>query len=102
MDAGFGFDFAESLRFVFRQDPDVLFIGEVRDEETAKVCVRAALTGHLVLATMHASGVGESFSRLRGLGVSEEDVSACLRGVVFQRLSFARGLASIEADVRLL
>ncbi len=102
VDARSGMDFAESLRFVFRQDPDVLFIGEVRDEETAKVCVRAALTGHLVLATMHASGVGESFSRLRGLGVSEEDVSACLRGVVFQRLSFARGLASIEADVRLL
>lgn len=100
VDSRGGLGFADALRFVFRQDPDVVFIGEVRDEETARACVRASLTGHLVVATMHTSGVDEAFSRLRDLGVRESDVSSCVRGIVVQRLSFLDGRAELDADVR--
>ncbi|MHA4750860.1 ATPase, T2SS/T4P/T4SS family, partial [Enterococcus faecium] len=61
--------FADALRSVLRQDPDVILVGEIRDAETAKLCFQAAETGHLVFSTLHANGALEVFERLSGLGI---------------------------------
>ena len=81
-----GTGFAEALRHVLRQDPDVVMVGEVRDAETATQAVQAALTGHLVLTTLHTSDTVGAVARLRDLGVPGFLISATLTGVVAQRL----------------
>jgi type IV pilus assembly protein PilB len=81
-----GFDFASSLRAVLRQDPEVVMVGEVRDLETSEIAVRAALTGHLVLTTLHTNSACGSVTRLLDMGVEPFMVSATLLGVVAQRL----------------
>ena len=77
---------ATLARAFLRQDPDVILIGEIRDEETAQVAARAAITGHLVLSTLHTSDAVTAIPRLVGLGLSTVDVSDTLLGVVAQRL----------------
>ena len=81
-----GIDFAEALRHVLRQDPDVIMVGEVRDGETAGSHVQAALTGHLVLATLHTNDSATAISRLLELGVDPFILASTLVGVVAQRL----------------
>jgi general secretion pathway protein E len=81
-----GTGFAEALRHVLRQDPDVIMVGEVRDGETATQAVQAALTGHLVLTTLHTSDTVGAVARLRDLGVPSFLIAATLTGVVAQRL----------------
>ncbi len=81
-----GTGFAEALRHVLRQDPDVIMVGEVRDPETAQQAVQAALTGHLVLTTLHTNDTVGAVARLRDLGVPSFLVAATLTGVVAQRL----------------
>jgi general secretion pathway protein E len=81
-----GTGFAEALRHVLRQDPDVIMVGEVRDAETASQAVQAALTGHLVLTTLHTSDAVGAMARLRDLGVPGFLIAATLTGVVAQRL----------------
>ena len=81
-----GTGFAEALRHVLRQDPDVVMVGEVRDAETAAQAVQASLTGHLVLTTLHTSDSVGAVARLRDLGVPGFLISATLTGVVAQRL----------------
>jgi general secretion pathway protein E len=81
-----GTGFAEALRHVLRQDPDVVMVGEVRDPETATQAVQAALTGHLVLTTLHTSDAVGAVARLRDLGVPSFLIAATLTGVVAQRL----------------
>jgi len=81
-----GFDFARALRAFMRQDPDVLLVGETRDLETAKTAVEAALTGHLVLTTLHANDAPSAIARLAEMGVEPFLVSASLIGIVSQRL----------------
>ena len=81
-----GTGFAEALRHVLRQDPDVVMVGEVRDAETAQQAVQAALTGHLVLTTLHTSDAVGAVARLRDLGVPGFLIAATLTGVVAQRL----------------
>jgi general secretion pathway protein E len=81
-----GTSFAEALRHVLRQDPDVIMVGEIRDAETATQAVQAALTGHLVLTTLHTSDTVSAVARLRDLGVPSFLVAATLTGVVAQRL----------------
>jgi general secretion pathway protein E len=81
-----GTGFAEALRHVLRQDPDVVMVGEVRDAETATQAVQAALTGHLVLTTLHTSDAVGAVARLRDLGVPGFLIAATLTGVVAQRL----------------
>jgi general secretion pathway protein E len=81
-----GTGFAEALRHVLRQDPDVVMVGEVRDGETATQAVQAALTGHLVLTTLHTSDAVGAVARLRDLGVPGFLIAATLTGVVAQRL----------------
>jgi general secretion pathway protein E len=81
-----GMTFAGALRSMLRQDPDVVLVGEIRDEETALIASQASLTGHLVLSTMHTNDASGAVSRLRNLGVPGFVVSASLLGVMAQRL----------------
>ena len=80
------FDFAKALRAFMRQDPDVLLVGETRDLETAKTSIEAALTGHLVLSTLHANDAPSTIARLDEMGVEPFMVSASLIGIISQRL----------------
>lgn len=81
-----GVDFASTLRTILRQDPDIIMIGEIRDEETATHAVQAALTGHLVLSTLHTNDAPTAITRLVDLGVPEFLISATVLGVMAQRL----------------
>jgi general secretion pathway protein E len=81
-----GLNFAALLRSILRQDPDVIMVGEVRDLETAQIAVQAALTGHLVLSTLHTNSAAAAITRLRDMGVEDYLITAVLRGVLAQRL----------------
>ena len=81
-----GLDFASSLRTILRQDPDIIMVGEVRDEDTAKHAVQAALTGHLVLTTLHTNDAPSSVTRLEDLGVPSFLIASTVLGVIAQRL----------------
>ncbi len=81
-----GMDFAAILRAFLRQDPDVILVGETRDRETAKTAIEAALTGHLVLTTLHTNDAAGAIARLDEMGVEPFMVSGALLGVVAQRL----------------
>lgn len=81
-----GYTFAEGLRSALRQDPDVIMVGEIRDEETAGVAVNAALTGHLVLSTLHTNNAAGSFPRLLDLGVNPKVMSSAVNVSIAQRL----------------
>ena len=84
--AQIGLDFASILRSILRQDPDVIMIGEIRDNETARIAVQAALTGHLVLTTLHTNSAAASITRLRDLGIEDYLLASTLRGILAQRL----------------
>lgn len=79
-------DFATALRAILRQDPDVIMVGEIRDSETAAMAVQAALTGHLVLSTLHTNDSASAITRLVDMGVEPYKVAAALVGVLAQRL----------------
>ena len=79
-------DFPRVLRSVLRQDPDIILIGEIRDKETAQIAIKAALTGHLVLSTLHTNSASESILRLIDMGIPAYLVSQALVGVMGQRL----------------
>ena len=81
-----GFTFSKALRSLLRQDPDVVMLGEIRDQETAKIATQAALTGHLVLSTLHTNDAPSAVTRLINIGVEPYLVAAALRGVLAQRL----------------
>ena len=80
------FGFAQALRHILRHDPDVILIGEVRDAETAKIAVESALTGHLVLSTLHTNSASQTVTRLIEIGIQPYLVNATLAGVLAQRL----------------
>jgi len=81
-----GLTFASALRSLLRQDPDVMMIGEIRDNETARIAVQAALTGHLVLSTLHTNDAASSITRLVNIGIEPYMISASLNAVLAQRL----------------
>jgi type IV pilus assembly protein PilB len=81
-----GLDFGTALRSLLRQDPDVIMIGEIRDNETARIAVQAALTGHLVLSTLHTNDAASSVTRLVDIGIDAYLIAASLNGVLAQRL----------------
>ncbi len=81
-----GFDFARVLRSTLRQDPDILLVGEIRDAETAEIALRAAMTGHLVLSTLHTNDAISSALRLIDIGIEGYMVAASVRAIVAQRL----------------
>ena len=81
-----GLTFAKTLRSILRQDPDIVMVGEIRDEETAEIAIRAALTGHLVLSTLHTNDAISAVTRLLDMGIPGYLLASTLNGVVAQRL----------------
>ncbi|MGH0029906.1 MAG: GspE/PulE family protein [Myxococcota bacterium] len=81
-----GLDFAKGLRAILRHDPDVVLVGEMRDQVTASLAIRAALTGHLVVSSLHTNDSVRSISRLRDMGLDAYLIASCLRAVSAQRL----------------
>ncbi|MDD5027689.1 MAG: GspE/PulE family protein [Candidatus Omnitrophica bacterium] len=81
-----GLTFAAALRSFLRQDPDIMLVGEVRDLETSQICIRSALTGHLVLSTLHTNDAPTAVSRLMDIGVEPYMISSSLVSVIAQRL----------------
>jgi len=86
VNAKIGLDFAGILRSVLRQDPDVILVGEIRDRETASIAVQAALTGHLLLSTLHTTGAPETLPRLLDMGIESYYVREVVRLIIAQRL----------------
>ncbi len=103
-----GLTFANGLRSILRQDPDIIMIGEIRDTETAEIAVRAAITGHLVLSTMHTNDSASTVSRLIDMGIESYLVSSSVVGVVAQRLvkkictNCKTGYQASQSDISLL
>ena len=81
-----GLTFARGLRTILRSDPDVLLVGEIRDDETARIAVQAALTGHLVLTTLHARDAAASIARLKDMGIDPSLLATTVNAIVAQRL----------------
>ena len=86
VNAHIGMTFSHSLRAILRQDPDIVMVGEIRDGETASIAVQAALTGHLVLSTLHTNTAIGAVTRLRDLGIASYLLSSTIRGLLSQRL----------------
>jgi type II secretory ATPase GspE/PulE/Tfp pilus assembly ATPase PilB-like protein len=103
-----GMTFAAGLRAILRQDPDIIMVGEIRDSETAETAIRAALTGHLVLTTLHTNDAISAIPRLKDIGPDPGLVGDALLGIVAQRLvrkvcpHCAKPYTPTEADVRKL
>ncbi|MGG5462968.1 GspE/PulE family protein [Clostridium sp. B9] len=81
-----GLTFAAGLRSILRQDPDIIMVGEIRDTETAQIAIRAAITGHLVLSTLHTNDAPSSILRLEDMGVQRYLIANAIKGVIAQRL----------------
>ena len=81
-----GLNFATALRSILRQDPDIVMVGEIRDLETAEMAIRASLTGHLVLSTVHTNSAAATITRLLDMGVQDYLLASSLKGVLAQRL----------------
>lgn len=100
-----GLDFENALKFIFRQDPDVIFIGEIRDALSARVALQASLTGHLVFATVHTSGFAETVMRLNDLGIPLNFLAQVLKGILLQELVFEKRLSgeeTVKLDAKVL
>lgn len=81
-----GLTFAKGLRSILRQDPDIVMIGEIRDEETAQIAIKAAITGHLVLSTLHTNDAPSTITRLLDMGIEPYLVATSITGIIAQRL----------------
>src|SRR5438045_7315297 len=81
-----GLTFATALQSFLRQDPDIMMVGEIRDLETAQIAVQAALTGHLVLSTVHTNGAASAMTRLLDMGIEDYLLTSTINGVLAQRL----------------
>jgi type IV pilus assembly protein PilB len=92
-----GYTFATALRALLRQNPDILMIGEIRDDETAQIAVQAALTGHLVLSTLHTNNAAGAIQRLLNMGVSSSDMASATNAFIAQRL--VRKLCDCKKEV---
>ncbi|MDD3887888.1 MAG: GspE/PulE family protein [Patescibacteria group bacterium] len=86
IDPNKGLDFANALRSVLRQDPDIVMVGEIRDKDTAEISVQASLTGHLVLSTLHTNDAAGAIPRLISMGLRPEELAPALKLVIAQRL----------------
>ncbi|HEX7940410.1 MAG TPA: ATPase, T2SS/T4P/T4SS family, partial [Gemmatimonadaceae bacterium] len=81
-----GLTFPAALRSILRQDPDVILVGEIRDRETAEIAIQAALTGHLVLSTLHTNDAASAIARLVDIGAASYQIATAVKGVIAQRL----------------
>ncbi|MBW7956987.1 MAG: type II secretion system ATPase GspE [Deltaproteobacteria bacterium] len=103
-----GLTFASGLRSIVRQDPDIIMVGEIRDAETAEIAVHSALTGHLILSTMHTNDAAGAVARLLDMGIEGYLISSCLLGVLAQRLvrvicpACKESYAPSEREIKLL
>ena len=103
-----GLTFESGLRAILRQDPDIIMVGETRDAETASISVRAAITGHLVVSTLHTNDAISTIVRLEDMGIEPYMVSNSVVGIVAQRLvkkvcpNCAKKVATSEDDCRIL
>ncbi|MFA6458882.1 MAG: GspE/PulE family protein [Candidatus Paceibacterota bacterium] len=100
-----GYTFVEGLRAAVRQDPDIMMIGEIRDNETAEIAINAALTGHLVFSTLHTNDAAGTFPRLSELGVSDKTVPSAVRVSMAQRLvrrlcKYCKKEVTVEGDIK--
>ncbi|MCL5009032.1 MAG: Flp pilus assembly complex ATPase component TadA, partial [Patescibacteria group bacterium] len=86
IDHSHNFDFAQGLRAILRQDPDIVMVGEIRDQETAEVSMQAALTGHMVLSTLHTNDAAGAIPRLLNMGIKPFVVAPALSCILAQRL----------------
>ncbi|AZR21638.1 type II secretion system protein GspE [Xanthomonas vasicola] len=91
-----GLDFANALRSIVRQDPDIIMIGEMRDLETARIAIQSALTGHLVLSTLHTNNAAGGITRLLDMGVEDYLLTSTINGILAQRLVRKLDLANAE------
>jgi general secretion pathway protein E len=91
-----GLDFAQALRSIVRQDPDIIMIGEMRDLETSRIAIQSALTGHLVLSTLHTNNAAGGITRLMDMGVEDYLLTSTVNGILAQRL--VRRLEPIHAE----
>ena len=82
-----GLTFARGLRTILRSDPDVVLVGEIRDEETARIAIQAAMTGHLVLTSLHTHNAAASIERLKDMGVEPSLLATSINCIVAQRLA---------------
>jgi general secretion pathway protein E len=96
-----GLDFSHALRSIVRQDPDIIMIGEMRDLETAKIAIQSALTGHLVLSTLHTNNAAGGITRLLDMGVEDYLLTSTVNGILAQRLVRRLDLPSAESYVAL-
>jgi type IV pilus assembly protein PilB len=87
MNSRIGLDFARALRTFLRQDPDIIMVGEIRDLETAEIAFKAALTGHLVLSTLHTNSAPETIARLLNIGIEPYMIASSVNLIVAQRLA---------------
>lgn len=103
-----GLTFASGLRAILRQDPDVVMVGEIRDEETAEIAIRASITGHLVLSTLHTNDTASTVTRLTDMGIKPYVLASSLIGIISQRLvkrlcnSCKKAYITDEADMKTL
>jgi len=81
-----GYDFSTGLRSILRQDPDIVMLGEIRDEETARIAIQASLTGHLVLSTVHTTSAVGAITRLRDMGIESYLLASSIKTIIAQRL----------------
>ena len=86
MKEAIGLNFAAALRSFLRQDPNIILVGEIRDFETAEIAIKAALTGHMVLSTLHTNGAPETISRLMNMGIEPFLVATAVHLICAQRL----------------
>lgn len=91
--------FEDALTHIFRQDPDVIMIGEIRDKKSAETAIKASLTGHLVIATVHTSSAGGSLLRMENLEIEQKIIASVLRGVIVQELDFVDEATVLLGDV---
>ncbi len=96
--ADIGFTFAMALRQILRHDPDAILIGEIRDQETAEIAVKSALTGHLVLSTLHTNNAVGAITRLQDIGIPSYLLSSCILGVQAQRLIRTNCLSCMDEE----
>lgn len=91
--------YQNSLMHIFRQDPDVIMIGEIRDEKSCQAAIRASLTGHFVITTLHTESVEGSFYRLENFGIERKILASVLRGIIVQEMNYFNEKTSLLADV---
>lgn len=94
-----GYTFSTGLRALLRQDPDIIVVGEIRDEQTAKIALEAAYTGHLVIATIHTQSISSTITRLTQFGLDPVMVRESIRGIISQSLVSRQGVRTLNAEV---